>query len=180
MICRTGSLVVAIAIGLSAFPASGQEAAGQQQGAACAAPGALPAPLAGWAAPHAALKAAAKPSATKEALLTAGKAVDATLLPTPSVKYSVAPGKPGGTVSFGGLFAFDAPEAGTYRVAINNRSWIDVIEDGAAVQSAAHGHGPDCSGITKMVDYSLKPGRHILQIAANGEPALSIMVARLP
>jgi hypothetical protein len=31
-----------------------------------------------------------------------------------------------------------------------------------------------------MVDFPLKPGRYTLQIAANGTPDLSLMVARLP
>jgi hypothetical protein len=31
-----------------------------------------------------------------------------------------------------------------------------------------------------MVDYSLQPGRYTLQIAANGEDKLTLLVTRLP
>lgn len=109
-----------------------------------------------------------------------GKAYDVTLQPTPAVKYAVAPLKPGGSVSFGGLFAFDVAEPGAYRVSLSTHSWTDVIEDGQALQSVAHGHGPECTSLAKMVDYVLKSGRHILQIAANGDPTLSLMVVKLP
>lgn len=146
----------------------------------CAASGTLPPALTAWAQPRGSLKAVAKRGAVRSALMTLGKAFDATLLPTPTVKYPVPPAKPGGSVSFGGLFAFDVVEAGTYRVSLSTHSWTDVIEGGAALQSVAHGHGPECTSLAKMVDYVLKPGRHVLQIAANGEPGVSIMIARLP
>jgi hypothetical protein len=145
--------------------------------AACTAPGALPAGLSGWAAPHRPLKAAVKAGGAGKALLAPGVAFDATLAVTPRVEYPVEPGKPGGSVSFGGLFAFDVAEAGRYRVAQNGRSWVDVLVAGKAVPSVSHGHGPECSGVTKMVEYDLPAGRHLLQIAANGEAALTLMVA---
>ncbi|MDE8652906.1 homogentisate 1,2-dioxygenase [Novosphingobium album (ex Liu et al. 2023)] len=152
----------------------------EPDGAACTAPAPPPAPMEGWAGRHVALTAATRPDAAGKALLTLGQAADATLAQTPRVRYAVEPAKPGGSVSYGGLFAFDVPEAGTYRVAQDGRSWVDVIEGGKALGSVAHGHGPACSGIAKMVDYTLQPGRHIVQIAAQGEPALTIMVTRLP
>ncbi|WP_084465566.1 hypothetical protein [Sphingobium quisquiliarum] len=47
-------------------------------------------------------------------------------------------------------------------------------------ESVAHGHGPNCSGIRKMVDYSLHPGRYTLQIAANSEERLTLLVTPSP
>lgn len=148
--------------------------------ASCAAPESLPGPLAGWAAPHRPIAAAHRAAATRNALLTRGEAADVTLQQTPRVAYPVEPGKPGGSVSFGGLLAFDAAEAGTYRVALGSAAWIDVVEGGGSLVSVAHGHGPECSGIRKMVDYPLKPGRHVLQIAASGEATISVLVTKLP
>jgi len=145
--------------------------------AACAPPAVLPADLAGWGAAHRPLKAAVKPAATGKALLAQGVAFDTVLAPTPKVAYAIEPGKTGGSVSFGGLFAFDVAAAGRYRIAQNGPSWVDVIVDGKAVPSAAHGHGPECSGVTKMVEYDLPAGHHLLQIAANGTQALTVMVA---
>lgn len=172
---------------LAALPAVAQEAmpheghqAASSASPACTAPGTFPPALAGWGQPHGTLTAAARPGAVRRAVLVPGHAVDATLLPTPDVRYAVAPAKPGGSVSFGGSFAFDVAEAGTYRVALSTHSWIDVIEGNVALQSVAHGHGPACTTLAKMVDYPLKPGRHVLQVAANGEAAISLMVAKLP
>jgi hypothetical protein len=48
------------------------------------------------------------------------------------------------------------------------------------VKSTAHGHGPNCTGIRKMVDYRLTPGPYILQISANGQPQMTVLLARLP
>lgn len=173
-----GALVLAIAATGSAHAA--QPMAGPMTGhdhAACSAPAAVPADLAGWSAAHRSVKAAVKAGGAAKALLEQGVAVDAALAPTPKVAYAIEPGKPGGSVSYGGLFAFDVAAAGRYRVAQSGRSWVDVIVDGKAVPSVAHGHGPDCSGIAKMVEYDLPAGRHLLQIAANGEQALAVMVA---
>lgn len=102
------------------------------------------------------------------------------LLPTPKVSYPVRPEKPGGTVSYGGIVRFTVAEEGAWRVALGSGAWIDVIRDGKASPSIAHGRGPDCTGIRKMVDYRLSPGTYVLQIAANGSDTVTLMVARLP
>ncbi len=142
------------------------------------APVAPPAELAGWISPIA-ITASGDASATRDATLDIGKAVTATLKSTGDVKYPMRPEKPGGSVSYGGLFAFTVTEPGTYRVALGAGAWIDVAKDGKPVTSTAHGHGPDCSGIRKMVDFPLERGRYVLQIAANGTPTLALMIARL-
>lgn len=115
-----------------------------------------------------------------KAVLEAGKAVDAGLVQTSEVRYVLRPEKPGGSVSFGGLLAFDVQDAGSYRIALGSAAWIDLLEDGKPVVSTAHGHGPACSGIRKMVDFPLKPGRHVLQISANPAATAAVMVMRLP
>ncbi|CAN5243724.1 hypothetical protein BH10PSE12_BH10PSE12_04160 [soil metagenome] len=175
MIRIAHGIFFALAAGLAAAPLLAQDAP-----PACSSPLPLPELLAGWGASRISLVASAKASQTRKAVLPLGVAADADLLPTPSVQYPVQPGKPGGSVSFGGIFAFEAPAAGTYRVAINAHSWTDIIEGKAALVSSAHGRGPACTGITKMVDYPLQAGRHLLQIAANGDPKLTILVVRLP
>lgn len=139
-----------------------------QQGAAppaCTAPAELPAALAGWTTPGV-LKAAASIKGSVTVRLTPGKAVALKLLPTPKVAYPLRPEKPGGSVSYGGLASFTVAEEGVWRVALSSGAWVDVVKDGSASQSVAHGRGPDCSGIRKMVDYRLTPGTYTLQIAA--------------
>lgn len=173
---RHAHLLPALAAAIASGPALAQMEHGQSQ---CAAPAELPAPLASWRNP-AALQASADRKRAMRAVLTPGQAVTMALLRTPDLSYSVRPAKPGGTVSYGGLASFTVRQAGTWRVALGAGAWVDVVKDGKAVTSIAHGHGPDCSGIRKMVDYALEPGRYTLQIAANGEESLTLLVTRLP
>lgn len=174
--------IPALALALLAGPAEAEGGGAESERmapAACVAPVAPTGELAPWAVPGA-LTAAASEGATARAVLPVGKAVRLALLPTPQVRYALRPEKPGGSVSHGGLVRIAVREAGTYRVALGSAAWIDLVRGGKAVASTAHGHGPECSGIRKMVDFPLKPGRYTLQIAANGEPSTTVLVARVP
>ncbi|WP_254620937.1 homogentisate 1,2-dioxygenase [Sphingomonas sp. CL5.1] len=138
-----------------------------------------PAELAGWQG-RTALSAASDPAGADAARIVPGKGVDAALLPTPAIRYPVRPAHPGGSVSHGGIFAFEITEAGTYRVAIGSGAWIEVVRGGQPATSTAHQPGPACSGVRKMVDFTLEPGSYLLEIAGNGAPRLPILIARLP
>jgi len=164
---------------MAATPALAQEE-GQVSSKPCpATPAPLPAELAGWQA-RVPLAAAGDAGALGGATLTVGKGADVALLPTPQVKFPLRPEHPGGSVSHAGLLAFTVTQAGTYRVGIGSSAWIDVVRDGKAVTSIKHGHGPDCSGIHKMVDFPLTPGAYVLEIAGNGTASLPVLVTQLP
>lgn len=145
----------------------------------CTAAPELPPELAAWP-DRTAQAAAADASDLPAARITIGKAVDAGLRPTPEVRYALRPEKPGGSVSFGGLYALTVEQAGHYRIALGSAAWIDLAQEGKALVSTAHGHGPDCTGIRKMVDFSLAPGRYLLQVSANAAPDMPLLVTRLP
>ncbi|MEO5597087.1 MAG: homogentisate 1,2-dioxygenase [Novosphingobium sp.] len=151
----------------------------QETGHSCAAAATLPAELAGWPSQRP-IMAASGVSDLRSATLQIGSATDATLKPTADIRYVTRPEEPGGSVSYGGLFNFTVSRAGTYQVALGSGAWIDVLKGKTALTSTAHGHGPDCSGIRKMVSFELTPGRYTLQVAANGEPTLALMIAQLP
>jgi hypothetical protein len=172
---RTLAIMGALAVMASAEGASAQLAAPVcTQGKAV-----LPPELAAWS--STVPKQAAKDAKTiATATLMPGQAVTAALFRTADLHYVVRPEKPGGSVSFGGLFRFAVKEAGTYRIALGSGAWIDVLKGKTAVESIAHGHGPECSDIRKMVDFSLKPGRYALQISANGGNSLPLLVTRVP
>ncbi|MFC0684566.1 homogentisate 1,2-dioxygenase [Novosphingobium clariflavum] len=146
-----------------------------------AVPAPLPGELAAWNR-RVPLAAAQDPAAA--ALLAPGVAIDAALIPSPQVRYALAPKKPGASASFGGLYRFSVATAGHYRVALGAAAWIDVIPapaaSAASLPSIAHGHGPDCSGIRKMVDFALEPGDYLLQIAASPDATLPLLVTPLP
>lgn len=101
------------------------------------------------------------------------------LINTPKVQYIVRPVKEGGTVSYGGIFQFEIKEKGTYRIALGNASWIDLIKDNKAVISVAHGGGPENSGIRKMVDYILDAGIYTLQLSAGGDSSTPLLVTKI-
>jgi hypothetical protein len=167
------------ALGLAAVAAGPIEAQESAPPPACAAPVAPTGELAPWTMPFQ-LKAAETETSTSRARLPIGQAANLTLLQTPDVRYPLRPEKPGGSVSYGGLVLIDVREAGTYRVALDSAAWVDLVRDEQAVKSTAHGHGPNCTGIRKMVDYPLTPGPYVLQISANGRPQMTVLLARLP
>lgn len=138
-----------------------------------------PKAMAAWSSP-ADLTAAKAEGELAGAALKIGQAVKAQLHPTRQVAYPVQPEKPGGSVATGGLFDLTVARRGVYRIAIGSAAWLDVLKDGKAMRSGAHGHGPDCTGIRKMVDFDLAPGRYIVQVSANPGPTMPILVLARP
>lgn len=139
----------------------------------------LPPELAGWG-DRGELTAATAPAGLDAAGVTPGHAVVVKLAPTPAVSYLTQPEKPGGTVSSGGMLALTITQAGRYTVALDSGVWVDVLRGKEPVVSTAHGHGPACSGIAKMVTFALTPGHYTLQLAASGAPQVTVLVAPLP
>jgi len=159
-------------MGLLITVASSPVAAQMPQATSCTAMVTPTGDYASWsqAAPLVAGKDATTPS-----VLTLGAASQVALAATPDVHFALRPEKPGGSVSYGGILAIDVPSAGTYRIALGSAAWLDVIGKDGAQRSTAHGHGPDCTGIRKIVDFTLTPGRYIVQISANGAPSLTVL-----
>jgi hypothetical protein len=154
-------------------------AAAQSAAPNCAAPVAPTGVLAPWTSPVAAT-AAESSSAARTAPLAVGEAARVTLLPTSQVSFAAPPERPGDAASFGGVFTLAVAEPGTYRVALGAGAWIDLVRGGEVIASTAHSHGPECSGIRKMVDFPLEAGTHIVQIAASPVAETTVLVARLP
>ncbi|ODU81485.1 MAG: hypothetical protein ABT10_13815 [Novosphingobium sp. SCN 63-17] len=176
-----GSIVKGFRVGcvLLALMAVAGPVLAQERPPVCAAPVAPTGDLAAWASPGD-RAAAADMTGLPAATLAIGEAARVKLLPTPAVRYPLRPEKPGGSVSFGGLVRLHVTTPGTYRVALGSGAWIDLVAGGEAVVSTAHGHGPDCSGIRKMVDFPLETGDYTLQFAANGADAITVLAVKLP
>ena len=113
-----------------------------------------------------------------KAELKVGAAAKVTLLSTPKVEYPVRPEKPGGSVSHGGLLAFTVSEPGVYRVALSTPAWVEVVKDGKTIPSGSFGHGPDCTTIRKIVEFPLTAGAHVLELAANADNTVDVLVVR--
>jgi hypothetical protein len=170
-----------MAAGLLCLPAAGraQEAPAKSEAACSAMDKTLPADLAAWTA-QTPLAAATGAATLGKATLVPGKAVTAELPQTPDVHFVTQPEKPGGTVSHGGMFELKIDKAGTYVIGLGSGAWIDVLKDGKPLVSTAHARGPDCSTLRKMVDFPLEPGRYVLQVSANADAKLPILLARRP
>ena len=102
------------------------------------------------------------------------------LAPIGAVTLALPLGKPAGPGDHGGLVTFHAPTAGTYRIGLGGRAWIDVVQGGKAVESFAHAMGTACSGLAKMVDFRLAPGAYTIQLSAAADPTMRIAITRLP
>jgi hypothetical protein len=122
--------------------------------------------------------AVGSPGELSKAELKLGAAAKVALLQTSKVEYPVRPEKPGGSVSHGGLLAFTVAEPGTYRVALSAPAWVEVVRDGKTIAPESFGHGPTCTSIRKIVEFPLTAGAHVLEIAANAESTMNVLVVR--
>lgn len=132
---------------------------------------ALPPELAGWT--------TRTPLATGSVLVP-GTAADLQLRPVADVAFHIPPGRAPAAGTFGGQFSFHVAKAGTIRVALGAGAWADVVQVSASgsttLKSAAHGHGPDCSGIRKIVDFKVEPGNYLLAISGSPDATIAAMV----
>lgn len=137
---------------------------------ACGAPDAsLPEELAAWR------SAGVAPSA-----LTPGITTKARFLEQDAVRYAIPPERAAPAGMFGAVLPLRIAAAGTYRIALEKGGWVDVVSGGKAVASIAHGHGPTCSTIRKIVDFSLTPGDYVVQLSGVNASDGKILVARKP
>ena len=135
--------------------------------AACPAPVALPAELAGWKE-----RRALEPGA----VLLPGRGADVRLRPIAEVHFLVPPAKAPPAGTYAGQFSFHVDKPGTIRVALGNGGWIDVVRDGKALESTGHGHGPECSNIHKIVDFAVTPGNYLLAISNSADAQVGVLV----
>ena len=149
---------------------------GSAQETACPA---LPPELAGWASPTPVV-AATTAADLPRAIVTIGRRADLALSPSAKIVFAVAPGKAPAATTNSGMASFTVATAGTYRVALGTAAWITIAKDGAALQSVAHKHGLGCAGVRKMVDFTLTPGAHVLQIENAPDGVAGLLIARLP
>jgi len=159
---------------------AGIGAAHAADAAGCVTPAPLPSALAGWNNSGMAVAAGNAAALAGIAPLAIGKGVDARLLPAGKVQFLASPADAGDSPSFGGMMPLHIATAGTYRIGLGAGAWIDVLAKGKALESVAHGHGPQCSGIRKVVDFRLQPGDYVIQLSAAEGAQLRLIVARLP
>ena len=100
------------------------------------------------------------------------------LVSAKDVAYAVPPAKKKDD-GFAGLVAFAAPEKpGLYQVTLSGEGWIDLVQNGAGLDSTDHTGAKKCAGLRKSVRFSVGAAPVTLQI--NAAPADTIKVAIRP
>lgn len=105
-----------------------------------------------------------------------------TLQPDTDVAYALPPAKkkkaPDAKRS-GGIVTFAAPEkAGTFQVTLSGEGWIDLVQQGAALDAGDHSGVKDCPDLRKSVRFKVGEAPVVLQVS--GAPADTIKVAIRP
>ena len=132
--------------------------------AACpATPGWMPASLSAWAQPIARAPTIGAPFQVEGRDPTIVRGLD-----------------PGAVVRGGkaALVPIEITRPGAYRVALSDAAWVDIVRRGKSLGSVAHGHGPRCSGIRKIVDFQLDRGRYALQLSGMTADRVRVLIAR--
>lgn len=111
-------------------------------------------------------------------ILAVGVPVRLQLSAPEAVTPVVAPDKPLDPSRFSGLATLTVARAGRVGIVLSHAAWVDVVSAGKAQASVEHGHGPDCSGIRKIVWFDLQPGTHIIQILDSPAQEITAMVIR--
>lgn len=71
-------------------------------------------------------------------------------------------------------------EAGRYGVAADGKVWIDVVANDASLKSVGHSHGTACSGIRKIVWFTLTAGTYDLVLSKAETARVRLLVVRGP
>jgi hypothetical protein len=97
------------------------------------------------------------------------KAVSLSLLPMDKVAFPVAPTsrrKNADGERYGGVVTFDSiGDPGIYQVSLPVAGWIDIVQDGKTIKSAAHTSKTDCDGVRKSVRFDIGPGPVAVEIS---------------
>ncbi|MDE1148499.1 MAG: hypothetical protein PW843_18085 [Azospirillaceae bacterium] len=108
--------------------------------------------------------------------VTPGTPARVTLAPKEDVTLAVAPPKPAEDKTYAGIVAFTVTVAGPYRIALDGGAWIDVVAGAKSLDSTSHRHGPNCSGIHKVVDFGLAAGTYQLQVSNSQAATVTLLV----
>lgn len=160
---------------VAALGIAGHSQAAEPPAACPATPVAPPAEFVAWTGAQP-LTAATTPAEALRVALPIGTARKLALAFGAQVTYAAAPERLDAGAGKAGLVSFMVAKAGVYRVALSAGAWIEVIRDGKLAKSVAHGHGPECGSIRKIVDFQLAPGRYVLQLTASDQPEVTALI----
>ena len=98
------------------------------------------------------------------------------LAPTEGVAFPTKPERaPKGPGTFGGFVTTSPPAGSTLQVTLSDDAWVDVVQGGAVVKSAAFSGKGGCEGVRKSVRFVL-PGRGQVTLQVSGTSVRSLRV----
>jgi hypothetical protein len=105
---------------------------------------------------------------------------DVQLKPLAQIQFAAAPGKArGGNGPNAGLARFKVPQAGTWRIALDQPAWIDVVADGQAIASSDYQGRAGCHAPHKIVQFALPSNTQLLiQLSGTPETQVRLTITR--
>jgi hypothetical protein len=101
------------------------------------------------------------------------------LQPHGTVDYVLAPGGESKSDDrFAGLlFINNVAQAGTYQVTASQDAWIDLIQDGKALDLSAETLNPNCSDAPKSMRFHLEPGPLTIQVSGASSNRIKLAIS---
>jgi hypothetical protein len=110
------------------------------------------------------------------------KAIALSLLPMDQVKFTADQSrrrKDADKTQFGGGVTFESVgEPGIYQISLPVRSWVDVVQDGKTLKSAAHSSKTDCDGVRKSIRFAIGQGPVTVEISGIPSDTVKFVIRR--
>lgn len=108
------------------------------------------------------------------------RAYQVQLAPAAQVTFPASPGKTSPSEgAFSGVLAFIAPTAGSYRVAVDQAIWIDVVADAHLVTPTDYEGQHSCDAPRKIVQFTLTAQKPlILQLSSASQANVRVTIVR--
>lgn len=114
--------------------------------------------------------------------LTPDRLYELELRAQPEVSFSAPPSRSWPQeATYAGLARLTLDTAGVYRFSLDQPAWVDVVVNGAVLQSREAQGRVGCSAPYKVVEFALPAGKPlVLEFSASVTPSIRVSVSRSP
>ena len=100
------------------------------------------------------------------------------LKPAKDVTFPLAPpAKKNAPETFGATLSFAAPAAaGVYQITISNPSWIELVQNGAALKNVDHSGAKGCDGVRKSIRFNIGAAPVTLQVSGSADLTVNVSI----